>query len=305
LYNNPGANVINGYVFSDTLQSIKGRVIAYAITNEPGQFEEKGSSQIDANGFYNIAGLDPGMYLVQAVLDPNTSGAALYLPTYHLSTTDWEKADPHVLPNMLPVTTDIYLVRKQGLQGSGIIAGNITDPHQIMTDGSEARNGGGLVDVIILLHDEQGTPVDYDVTVDGGEYRFENLPFGTYRLKFDIAGIPSPEVWVTLTANDPVIQQVNFIVDTGSVSTDDQSRPEEIQLYPNPVRYAVNTVIPGLTSTYEIRVIDLQGKVIHAGSGKNYEGILTIDVSTYPSGMYQVHIVNGHQLYYGSFVKLE
>ncbi len=301
---NSGFNIISGYVIGDTLSSLKGIVTAYLINNNTGEiFAEAGSSPIGQDGFYSIGNLAPGIYILKASLDANTPGAERYIPTYHLSSDTWDHADPYVIPNWLPVTTDIWLIRKAGLTGGGVIGGLITDPqHLVAEEDGEQRNGGGLANVVVLLHDVNGLPLDYEVSLEDGSFRFTELPYGTYRVSFDIPGIISPDVWVTLTAQNPEILNVNLTA--GTVAVDDP-RSEEIRLYPNPAAHRIHMAVPGENQPYEIQVTDMQGKMVFAGSARNVNGILSIDVSTFANGLYQVNLLREDRLFYGRFIKQE
>lgn len=306
--NAPGiADVISGYVFADTLTTLRGTVHAYLIDNNTGGvFGEVGSSEIRQDGFYAISGLNPGIYLVKADFQANTEEDLLYIPTYHASATTWEEADPHVLPNLLTITTDIKLVRKIGHNGIGVIGGTVTDPNHLIASGEteEDRNLVGIGNVVILLYDETGTPIDYVKSDENGNFRFENLPFGTYRLKFDIPGIASPEVWVTLTQENPEKLQVNLIAENGSVGVH-EPKSEVIDIYPNPAKEEINMTLPGGEAPYEIQIVDMQGRFMFSGSARNYNGILSIDVSRLSAGLYQVRLLNDGHRFHGRFLKQE
>ncbi len=302
-----GSNVITGYVlYSDSLASVNGQVHAYSMANNHGgTFEEKASVQIGQGGYYSISGLDPGVYLVKADFADGSSAALNYIPTYHQSKTTWEAADPVTLPNSLNVTTDIELVHKTSHTGSGVIGGVVTDPNHIVADVNEdTRNLVGLSHVEILLNDLYGQPLDYIISDENGNFKFTDLAFGTYRLRYDIPGLPSPDVWVTLTADNPEKLQVTIIAENGSSAVHDLAS-EVIQLYPNPAREQINVVVPGNNSIYDIQVVDMQGRIVYAGSARNYNGILSIDVSQYSNGLYHVNLINDNHRFHGRFIKQE
>ncbi|HEX5112680.1 MAG TPA: T9SS type A sorting domain-containing protein, partial [Saprospiraceae bacterium] len=301
-----GVNIIQGFVTSDTLTVVKGKVHAYLVSGNNGNvFAEKAVVDIDQNGFYSINTLEPGIYLVKADFTTGSAEDFYHIPSYHIAGTTWESADPIALPNMLPVTTDINLTRKAPHNGLGVIGGTVTDPNHIVAqEGEEIRNLAGLSNVVVLLNDVNGNPIDYITTDEDGKYRFTDLPFGTYRLRYDIAGLPSPEVWVTLTAENPEKLQVTIIAEGGATAVDDP-KAEMIQLYPNPATDEINVVIPGNEGIYEIEVVDMQGRMIYAGSGRNYNGILRVDISQYSAGLYSVSLLKQDHRFYGRFIKQE
>ena len=306
LYPAQGDNVITGYVIGDTLASVSGRVHAYQMDSNTGNvFEEKAVVEIGQGGFYSINGLEPGVYLLKADFDANTVEDFLYIPSYHLSGTTWEDATPHSIPNFLTVTTDIKLVRKTPLNGGGVIGGLVTDPHGIVAnEGAETRNLTGLSNVVVLLNDVYGQPLDYAITDETGNYKFENLPFGTYRLSFDIPGLTSPDVWVTLSANEPEKLGVTIVAENGASAVNEPTA-EAIHLYPNPAKEQINMALPGSNAIYEIQVLDMQGRIVYAGSARNYNGILSIDVNQYSDGLYHINLINDDHRFYGRFIKQE
>ena len=181
----------------------------------------------------------------------------------------------------------------------------VTDPNNILAgQDADPRNQTGVANVVVLLFDESGTPIDYVRSLEDGTFRFVNLPLGTYRLQFDIPGIQSPEVWVTLTQDAPEKLQVTLIAENGSVAVDDPVS-QDIQLYPNPAKEEVSMVVPGDDMPYDISVIDMQGRLIYAGSARNHNGILSLDVSKYSNGLYHINLLKENRLYHGRFIKQE
>jgi len=306
LYPVQGENVISGFVTSDTLGPVTGKVHAYQmVSNNGNPFEEKAVVDIGMNGYYSIDGLAPGIYLIKADFATGSAESSYHIPTYHIGSTTWENAEPQVLPNFLTITTDISLIRKASHNGLGVIGGIVTDPNHIVAhEGEETRNLTGVAHAVVLLNDINGQPLDYILTDEDGNYRFTDLPFGTYRLRYDIAGLPSPDVWVTLTPEDPEKLQVTIIAENGASAVEDV-KYETVQLYPNPAKEQIHVVVPGDNEPYDIQVVDMQGRVIYAGSARNYNGILTIEVNQYSAGLYHVNLLNNDHRFHGRFIKQE
>jgi len=302
---NNGINVLSGYVFADSLFQVQGNVYAYGMEANTGQpFDLVDSTQIGQQGFYSFNALNAGVYVIKAILTPGTVGATDFIPTYHLSSATWEGAKPHVLPNWLPVTTDIWMRPVEGSNGSGVIGGAISDPQHIVAgEDADQRGFAGLPNVEVLLKNEEGQPINYMFSNEDGGFRFTNLPFGTYRISYDIPGLHSPDVWVTLTAEDPERLQVTLIVNQ-TVSVD-QPEQQELSLYPNPAKEEINIIMPLSNSTYDVRIMDMQGRVVYTGSGKSFNGILPIRVEQFSPGLYHINLKGENQLYYSRFLKLE
>jgi hypothetical protein len=117
-----------------------------------------------------------------------------------------------------------------------------------------------------------------------------------------LPGLHSPDVWVTLSPENPEVLQVTLIVNQGSTAVDDLET-EEIKLYPNPAKEEINIPVPVANTTFDIQLIDMQGKVVHAGSVRNQNGVFTVDVSSFATGLYHVNLKGDQRVYYGRFVK--
>ncbi len=300
-----GANSIAGVVFADSLNAFTGYVNAYLIDPSNGSYPLADSVEIGANGTYAFVGLPDGNYIVKAVVDNNDPNTPGYLPTYHLYSTNWQDAFPRTLPNWLPTNTDIFMIRATGLTGGGVIGGFVTDPnHLVANEESEQRGLTGLGHVEVLLSDVNGQPMQHFWTLQDGSFRFPDLPFGTYRLSYDIPGIQSPDIWVTLTPEDPERLQVTLIVNQGTTSVEEPVQ-EELRLYPNPANQEVNIPLPGINMSYALQMVDMQGKVVYTGSAKNYNGVITVNVGSYAPGLYHLNIKGDQGIYYGRFIKQE
>jgi len=154
------------------------------------------------------------------------------------------------------------------------------------------------------LSDVQGNPLDYTISLEDGSFRFTQLALGTYRITYDIPGLYSPDVWVTLTQDDPEKLQVALIVNSGSVAVDDPES-KEVELYPNPAKESISIKLPGGHSTYHIQVVDMQGRIVETGSVRSENGIMLIDVGQYSPGLYHINLKGENSYYFGRFVKQE
>ncbi|MDQ3015187.1 MAG: T9SS type A sorting domain-containing protein [Bacteroidota bacterium] len=296
-------NSINGFVYADSILNIQGIVVAYNTNSNGEAFQIIDSAQI-IDHYYNFPDLSNGLYLLKAVIAPNTNGYDEYMPTYHLSSAAWEVATPHVLPFFLQVTTDIWMLPIDTSNGTGVIGGVITDPTGFTADeGQHSRDGEGQAGITILLSDQYGTPMDYTVSAEGGIFTFTGLAFGTYRITYDIPGIHSRDIWVTLSPENPEHLQVVLIVEY-SVAVEEPTSIE-VSISPNPAKNEINITVPVTFSSYAVQIVDMQGRVVYAGSVKSNNGIMHIEVSDYASGLYHVNLRGENHAYFGRFVKQE
>ena len=153
---NAGVNIINGYVSADSLSQLTAKVFLYSIDANSGEpFELLDSTQTGDYGYYTFSNLANGAYLVKAQLNPGSVGFEQYLPTYHLASTTWEEANPSLIPNWLPITTDIWMQHVTGTPGGGIIGGGV-QLHGITAGGGEPRDVAGIPNVEVILKNEAG-----------------------------------------------------------------------------------------------------------------------------------------------------
>ncbi len=297
-----GISVISGFVFADSV-GVHDVVEAYSLNSGGGVAVLVDSAQIYGN-FYKFNPLPAGLYILKARITPGNAGFDEFMPTYHRESPSWESADPIAIPNWLTVTTDIWMIRIDTTNGPGGIGGVISDPSGIVAQGDvEFRGLAGLPGVTVLLRDVQGNPLNYTTTLEDGSFRFTNLPLGTYRISYDIPGLHSPDVWVTLTHDDPEKLQVSVVV-TGLVAVDEPN-PQELELYPNPAKENIKIKLPGDHSPYHMQIVDMQGRIVKTGSVQSEDGIMLIDVEQYSPGLYHVNLKGENAYYFGRFVKQE
>ncbi len=303
LESSPAQNSINGYVTADSIFNLHGIVYAYAVDQNGGAFELIDSALV-VQSYYHFEDMPNGLYLLKATIAPGTNGYGEYLPTYHYSSAEWTGADPYVLPNFLTVTTDIRMIPVDTSNGTGVIGGVITDPSGFTADeGQHSRDEEGQSGITILLSDQYGTPKDYTISGDGGTFVFPNLAFGTYRITYDIPGIQSPDIWVTLSPENPEHLQVVLIVENSVAVIEPTSI--EVSIAPNPAKHEINITVPATLSSFDVQVVDMQGRIVKAGSVRSNNGILNIEVGQFASGLYHINLRSNDQVYFGRFVKQE
>ena len=298
-----GQNIITGFITADSIWNLQGIVYAYSVDPNGGAFELVDST-VFYQSYYAFQDMPNGLYLLKASIAPGTIGYDQYMPTYHFSSAEWSEADPHALPNYPQVTTDIRMIPIDTTNGTGVIGGIITDPTGFTAgEGEHSRNGEGLAGVTILLSDEYGTPKDFTISGEDGVFTFPNLAFGTYRITYDIPGIQSPDIWITLSAENPENSSVVLIVEN-SVAVEEPTSIE-VSIAPNPAKHEINITLPATLSSFDVQVVDMQGRIVKAGSVRSNNGILNIGVDQFASGLYHINLRSNDQMYFGRFVKQE
>jgi hypothetical protein len=165
----------------------------------------------------------------------------------------------------------------------------------------DLRGFGGLGGIVILLKNTDGHPLQYLHSEDDGTFRFENLPYGTYRLAFDLPGHHSPDVWVTISADEPEKLEVNLPI-SGITAVED-GQQLQVTVYPNPARDALYIPVPGIDEACEVRMTDIQGRTVFAGSMLPQAGILQMNVSDFAPGLYQVQVYGRQLQYLGRWIR--
>ena len=138
------------------------------------------------------------------------------LDTYYPSALLWTDATL-VKPaydeewNGTTVTIDVQWTPAP-LTGTGVIEGVVSNGAANVKafEAGEAAGEGYSV----FLRQKGGDIVAQTTTDSGGEYRFENVPFGTYEVLVNIDGcVQEQPTEVTLTADNPTATNVNYSVD--------------------------------------------------------------------------------------------
>ena len=78
---------------------------------------------------------------------------------------------------------------------------------------------------------------------------------------------------------------------------------EEVILFPNPAKEEINIPVPVAQTTYQVQIVDMQGRIMEAGSANSLNGIIQIDVRSYAPGLYYVQLADNRVMYYGRFIK--
>jgi len=58
-----------------------------------------------------------------------------------------------------------------------------------------------------------------------------------------------------------------------------------------------------VNTNYQFQLIDMQGKVVSAGSERNTNGVINISLGSFAPGLYQINLKGDQSLYFGRFIK--
>ncbi|MDX5320014.1 MAG: T9SS type A sorting domain-containing protein, partial [Bacteroidota bacterium] len=113
--------------------------------------------------------------------------------------------------------------------GPGFIGGNVTQ-------GANKKNKP-LDGIQVLLLTDQDIPVASQFTHDGGQYKFEDLTLGKYKVMVEIPGKTSSVFFVILTEDQIGVEERNFEVNSTYISTLNSLQTMNkapSRIYPNP-----------------------------------------------------------------------
>jgi len=250
----------------------------------------------EGTGAYFFEDVPDGDYYIWASLLPMSQYYWQYFPTYYGDALSWEDAELITLgePNN-PYNINLIPV---GFFNTG--PGNITGTVNF-------DNGKGPGDnVNVVLMDEEENALSYILSNEEGIFEFEDMAYGSYKLKVEIPGVISEIATVVLDENNQTIN-VEFIIKGSSayLSIDNLSQviSDIGEVYPNPVSdYANIEVILIENSNVTISISNQLGQVVYTSDRSLIAGkqLLELNISELSEGFYTIQFrgENG-----GTFVK--
>ncbi|MDX1409747.1 MAG: SdrD B-like domain-containing protein, partial [Saprospiraceae bacterium] len=232
---------IEGFIHGNGFSHFSGTVGLYSMnanSSTNALWSLVDSTRIVDGNFYSFAHVATGIYAVRVHLDAGTDASLQFFPTYFHSAVSWDQADPVLVPNALAAYYDVVLVAQGGAGGAGVISGSLVDPDNLLPV-PELRSGG-IAGVQIMLLDASGQPLRFTHTDQTGAYSFDNLAWGTYRVRFEYVGVHSPEVWVTIGPDHPAANGVVISTSELTSSLSEALEGVEVRLMPQPAGAVLN-----------------------------------------------------------------
>jgi len=298
---------LGGHVFSEYFPIDLGLAYLYMYDSE-NNLVPFDTTQIDTLGYYYFGALPVGKYTTKTRLQAASVLYGQFMPTYFGNYFDWQEAKEIVLSDKDNFECDIRLITSSGLtSGEGQING------QIIYDTSLVQRAPiPAGDIEILLLNGQGESLTCNVSDLDGNFNFGNIPFGTYQLFPDVTGISTTPMYVTISANDPLDNEIKVVIYpqqiTFSISEHNSAFVDNaFLLYPNPVsEQARITLEIKKASDISIMITDLMGRVISRQDEQLSQGSqeIFLPVGNLPAGVYQVLIIpEDNVMISGKFLK--
>jgi len=231
---NTSGNTVQGYVYAGNYPA-NGYVLIYMANNATMSYNLIDTLALDSNGYYHFNSpvmppVNPA-YLVKAVLNPGSAAYNHYAPTFYQHSANWVTATP-VFPASYSVYYNINLIPLPVINpGNGTVTGNVSQ-----TGTKSSVNVSGAE---IILSDMNDSPVRVSYSDANGNFSFDNLPMGSYRIHLEIAGISYTPYPVTLSNSNPGVSNLSITINNnGAVITgieDAELNQASVgEFYPNP-----------------------------------------------------------------------
>ncbi len=257
----------------------------------------------NGHAWYDFGAVPQGEYLALVLLAPNTPGYDDYLPTYYGDVQTWQDASVISIPHNGQLF-NITLAKSDSLSGPGTINGFVSEGPGFQ--GGSNDRGDAVEDATVLLFDEAEKVLAFRFSDSNGEYTFDNLPYGTYKLMVDIPGLPATAAWVTISPDQTAITMNFNVNDEGVTDAREAILDAGLELWPNPVGQSLRvrvTAPENLSATLEIisplgQVLRSERKNIAAG-----EAQFDVDTGQLGPGIYLLSLRNGNARIVKRFAK--
>lgn len=198
--------------------------------------QEEGLYPVDSLYFYEygyfwFTQLIESHYVLKIQLTEGSQHYADLFPTYYGNQLLWENAVPFYLQNDT-FNMDVSLQQSSGSDnGNGLITGSVMIGNLVRTDMASHEH----MEILLLTSSDQ--PVKYTYSDTDGDFGFEGLPLGTYKLLAESAGLYSVAQVITLTEAMPEVSNVVLSVYENNVFGIDEPILSDVQIgdvFPNP-----------------------------------------------------------------------
>lgn len=244
---------------------------------------------VTQQGMYMFDNVQPGDYYIFASLTPQSQSFYDYFPTYYGDAVTWSGATLITLGEPQNPYT-VNLVPVEGVTaGPGMINGSIAM-------GSGKDDPGANMTVILM--DENENVLTYTQSSDDGLFSFEDLAYGTYKLKVEIPGKQSAIATVDLVESDPqgdvtfIVKDTEVVLTTGNLPGFAKSVGE---IFPNPVNSQANLKIslnkPVLLTITILNQLGQEVRSEKLNLNKGYQ-LIGINTSGLSNGFYTLKITD-------------
>ncbi len=291
--NNMPNGGIWGQVFADNHSLDLGQAQLYEVTNSTNQLTLKASAPIilidslDIS-YYLFPNQAYGKYVVGIKPLAASNFHQTHGPSYTGNTFYWNQASIINL-NQSSVNTPINLTHLYKLNGTNTLSGNVYY-------GNPGHNTNPAAAIGLFILDQNGVPVDYQLTDINGYYLSKNLILQKYSVYTDLINhqiIPSTG---HINENHPNLNGIDIYISNGLVSPYElTSIAEQIRIYPNPTNDLLSIELKDLPlKNASIQVYNLLGQIMlyfpNLSPEKASDHLIQINTNTLETGIYLIEI---------------
>lgn len=273
--------------------------------------------------FYDVY---PGQYMIRAKADKIAHPKAV--PTWYQSSNKWFNAQVITVSDGNEMGRDITVKEIPVLTGSGRIFGKVKKGVGV---GKIQGPGDPLGGVDVSLIDKSTGSANYNLVVgetqtkiigqDSGAFEFNNIPYGTYQVHVDIAGIPIDTITTyTVDSTMAEVTDIEVTVDSNMISFSQTGTgiynnvvlEQTFKIWPNPmsgnwlrVEYTNPKQQQMTVSLYDIlgnQVSLLYNGVQHSG---RYATVFNLNNIPLSQGNYFIYLKAGEEVLYKKLIVLK
>lgn len=233
-------------------------------------------------------------YLLFLPKEPGT-----YFPTYYVNKKHWHNSHPvNVSANTYDLDVEPIEYNYHLPEGEAAINGIVEN----------APESGNLRQIIYLT-DTALNALDWVTPDSYGEFYFNNLPYGNYRILVEQVGLqPGISEIITLSPDNPVSSDIEIILSDKKIEVDKTfNQSNKIVIYPTMTKTRINLKALLKLSDIDVQVYRMNGEMVirQHFDELNPDSPVSIGVSSLNEGMYLVNIIDKGQIIHAvRFIKM-
>lgn len=283
-------------------------------TNHVGVSDTIGIAPIQPNGTYSFPDVVYGDYFIMVDADTSVAAYKTAIPTYYSNKTypfQWDSAlavNHYTCGGGNQSGIDVKIIQLPGAtSGPGQISGHISEGAgfgQRIGHGHNAPLGAPLKGVDIKLgKNPGGSPVARTTSDNNGDYQFNNIPIGNYKIYVNIPNYGMDSVLaISITSTSTVSTNNNYYVDSLMVRVDTASNigiqtntnaASNLFVYPNPA--SSNITLKAQKELGMVAILNSLGQAVYKETVRANQQ--HIDIANLPAGIYIITVQ-------GKFIRL-
>lgn len=277
---------------SDSLELSNGLALLYEKQNELFYPTQKVELSF---GTFRFDGLLSHDYLVQIVPDPFVNDVPVYSGNNH----NWNAVSPIVVRNYT-YGIDITLKSKEMISsGNGNISGSVVvgnDPSYLPefyeSFAEDFKSNDAAASILLYLFNDSMQVIDYVFTDLDGTFEFTSIPYGTFYIQLEKAGLSSNRVPIVLNETVENMEALRFILNEGTVLSVELIDDHSFKIYPQPANTFVRMDFGEEAFSGIVRLYNANGallKEIQVHTKRQLE----VDLATFNSGQYYLQFDTG------------